>query len=169
MKAYLANRLRRLLPRVVGRIIILILSMPYGQGQTDSTIQANSGLHFFGPKPSIQIKVVSQNASTTAISGRVSHVDVSSHYVAVYVCRSSEGWSIRPSIAEPRTFIRRDSTWRCRSGVARDAGSVIAIRAYVLPDTFSPPLVVGIAVLPSSLDSAAIAWTEDRHPQKGSS
>jgi hypothetical protein len=162
MKTFVAHHFNRLLPRLIARLIVVILSMPTGHWEADCTLQAPQQGPIPGVRPTIEIVTLSHQPNQDLLSGRVSHVDVSTHYVAVYVFKPGAGWSIQPSVAQPRILIRRDSSWRCR---VRSSGSALkptAIRAYMLPDSFSPPLLEGAQILPASLDSAAVACTEHR-------
>lgn len=160
MKEYMAQRMRRLLPRVVARIIILILSMPYGNGEPDGCGRASQDPGRHDRRPSIQVSQLPSPVSAGTMTGQVTDVDVSTHYVAVYARSLASGWSIQPSVAEPRVFIRRDGSWKCRIGRTKKGDPLTALRVYLLPDACAPPLVTGKASLPSSLESSALARSE---------
>jgi hypothetical protein len=159
MKTLIKKKIRRLLPRLIARMVVMILSMPTGHWEADSTLPALQHGPVLTIHPAIEIVTLSSQPNQVVVSGRVSDVDVSTHYVAVYALETGKGWSIQPSLAQPRVFIRRDNCWGCRIRLSASSAKLMELRAYLLPDSCSPPLLEGAQVLPSSLDSAAVART----------
>lgn len=114
--------------------------------------------------PAINFTYVPPYGSTDNLEGQVLHVDPSVYRVAVYI-NVAGGWWTKPTEAQPTVAINRDGTWSApivTGGVDQNA---TAIAAFLVPSSFSPPLLLGASILPSSLTAAAAAQVEIQRTQ----
>lgn len=105
--------------------------------------------------PAISLTTVPSIGSTANLTGAVGGVDPSAHRVAVFIF--VEGWWTKPTYLAPLTTIRPDGTWTCdiTTGGADPYATMVA--AYLVAQSYSPPLLGGAAVLPPALEENALA------------
>lgn len=117
-----------------------------------------------GPSsPTIEFLQVPHYGAFINLTGQVLHVDPSAYKVAVYIYVS--GWWTKPTFSEPLTTIQFDGSWMTDITTGGIDQFATRIAAFVVPDGYSPPLISGGAVLPSSLTQDAVAWREiSRNP-----
>ncbi len=108
--------------------------------------------------PAIEFTYVPPVGSFDNLQGRVLHVNPSEYRVAVYIYVS--GWWNKPSFATPRTTIRSDGSWvtDITTGGADEQASRIA--AFLVPASYTPPLMSGGNTLPDELEQNAVAKVE---------
>lgn len=109
-----------------------------------------------GPgEPAIEFTSVPLYGSQDDIYGQVLHVklaDLEDYRVVVYI-RVSGGWWIKPYVNTPLTPIRFDGAWRCDITTGGVDPTATEIAAYLVPSTYSPPILLGSSTLPVELDS----------------
>jgi len=108
--------------------------------------------------PSIAFTSVPALGSTDSLNGRVLHVIPANFYVAVYIfVPNGEGWWIKPTFATPDTTVNCDGTFSADVTTGGLDTEATIITAFLLPNTYSPPLLGGSATLPGALYAAAVA------------
>jgi hypothetical protein len=88
--------------------------------------------------------------------GQVQHVSPADHRIAVYI-RVGTGWWTKPLFANPTTPIRPDGSWTCDITTGGSDHLANQIVAYLVPQSYSPPLLGGQQTLPAELDQNALA------------
>jgi len=105
--------------------------------------------------PRIELTAVPPLGSTQDLAGLVANAVPANHRVAVYIYVG--GWWNKPSHGAPQSVIQADGTWT--SDITTGGADVAATRvaAFLIPATWSPPLLSGAAVLPPELDANSLA------------
>ena len=106
--------------------------------------------------PLLEFGRVPAYGSSVDLRGRALHVTPADTYVAVYI-RVAGGWWVKPTFAAPRTIIAPDGTWTTDVTTGGSDQQATDYHAFLLPNTFDPPLVGGSSSLPDSLAANAIA------------
>ena len=109
----------------------------------------------------IEMTAVPKRGSTEWVVGRVRHVRPAHHRVVLY-SRVGGGWWVKPTYEEPKTLIWPDGEWGAAYATNPQDTSATALRAYLVPATFDPPLAAGWPALPEALAAKALAWIEER-------
>lgn len=109
--------------------------------------------------PAIEFTTVPPYGGKDNLKGQVWHVNPVYWGVAVYI-RVEGRWWTKPYFASPLTFIRNDGTWECDITTGGIDEKATAIRAYLVPYDYEPPLASGVGSLPASLEQEAAAWLE---------
>jgi len=106
-------------------------------------------------EPTLEFTSVPALGSTANLSGTASGIVIADHRVVVYIFVQS--WWIKPGNAAPLTVIAPGGDWTAdiTTGGADPVATKIA--AYLVPQTYSPPLLNGAATLPEELDDNALA------------
>lgn len=146
---------------ILGALIALIVTGCRGSDKPPP----NSGI----PTPSVPWIVISpipKYETNEKACGRVGNIDRSQYMIVVYIHVPDLGWWVKPYFAWPTTNISADYTW-C-TDIATGGRDIYStkIAAFVIPKSYSPPLLGGADELPRSLMDAAIVWTlVERGPQ----
>jgi Glycosyl hydrolases family 17 len=100
--------------------------------------------------------VVPPLGSFDDLSGQVLHVPPVHHRIAVYIRVGTRWWS-KPSFTSPITPIRPDGSWT--ADITTGGGDHLAntIVAFLIHQSYSPPLLSGQETLPLELDQNALA------------
>jgi len=109
--------------------------------------------------PTLEFISVPPIGSEADLLGRALHVKPADYRVAVYI-RVGAGWWTKPTAASPLTPIRADGTWTCDITTGGNDPQATAIKAYLVPTGYSPPIILGDAKLPATLDQNAVAIIE---------
>jgi exo-beta-1,3-glucanase (GH17 family) len=120
-----------------------------------------SGLRVVGGPgtPSIEFTFVPKYNTFRDLKGKVRHVAPAGHRVAVYI-RVGGGWWTKPYFASPVIEIWPDGTWTCDITTGGIDQLATEIAAFLIPASYTPPLVGGASTLPAELDAHAVAQTE---------
>lgn len=113
--------------------------------------------------PSLEFTSVPALSSTAALLGRVEHILPSQYRVVVYI-KVQNTWWIKPYEAAPLTAISSDGTWSCAIVTGGNDALASTISAFLVPANFSPPIVLGGAVIPSIVTSTAVAAASVNRP-----
>jgi hypothetical protein len=119
---------------------------------SDSPVPLNS-------TPKIMFTYVPPLDSNEDLAGKVEGVNPDLYEVAIYI-RVDGGWWTKPTFAEPKTPIASDGTWTCQYATGGNDQSATAIRAYLIPKGFNPPVAKGSTSLPSTLKNNAVVMVE---------
>ena len=99
------------------------------------------------------------NDSTSSAKGHVTGINPDDYKVAVYIQVRGNWWT-KPYWSTPLTSINANGKWECdiiTGGVDYEATQV---RAYLVPNGYSPPSVGGGSTLPAELDQNSIAKSD---------
>ena len=107
--------------------------------------------------PAIQLTYVPPIGSTNFLQGQVWHVATASFYIVVYIHVGQYGWWVKPYANSPLTLINCDGTWTTNIVTGGSDASADEIAAFLIPVTYTPPILEGAALLPASLYSNAVA------------
>lgn len=111
-------------------------------------------------EPAITFTAVPDYNTTDNLSGQVTCVDTTVYQVAVYI-KVGGGWYNKPTWDEPLTTIQSDGSWTANitTNTQYDP-TATQIAAFLLSDSYPPPILDGSAALPATLfdDAAAHAY-----------
>ena len=96
------------------------------------------------------------------LEGQIWHVDTGTNYVVVYI-RVNGQWWIKPYYDTPLTPIRPDGSWvtDITTGIYDYLADQVGY--FLIPDSYSPPIIGGSSTLPDGLFNNSLAWAiEDR-------
>ena len=105
-------------------------------------------------EPEIEFTYVPPKYSYENLRGKVSGVDPKDYGVAVYIKIS--GWWTKPYWNRPVTSINQSSTWVCDITTGGVDSRASAIKAFLIPKDYSPPLGYG-GSLSSEISDYAVA------------
>jgi len=106
--------------------------------------------------PTIHLTHVPDCGSTENLRGKVSCALPSEYKVAVYIFVS--GWYNKPYWASPSTPIKSDGTWITDITTGKNDAYATQIAAFLIPISYSPPLMHGEPILPAELYSNALSY-----------
>lgn len=106
-------------------------------------------------QPSIEFTFVPPIGSGEYLRGEVCHVWPEDYAVAVYIYVVS-GWWTKPYFDRPLTWIQADGTFATDIVTGGIDAQATAIAAFLVPATYSPPIVGG-GSLPDSIKNDAVA------------
>jgi hypothetical protein len=109
--------------------------------------------------PGIELTSVPAYGSFDSLSGRVSDANPSDYAVAVYIHVPPYGWWTKPFAAYPVTSIQSDGTWTCFVVTGGEDAYATEVIAFLIPKTYSPPVVSGDQCLPAALYAYPYAKT----------
>ncbi|MEA1865919.1 MAG: dockerin type I domain-containing protein [Euryarchaeota archaeon] len=108
--------------------------------------------------PAIKFTYVPAYGSFDDLKGQVWNVTPADYKVAVYIYVS--GWWTKPTFAEPLTSVQGDGNWRCDITTGGVDQYATRIKAYLVPDGYTPPKMDGTQTLPEELDQNSVASVE---------
>jgi hypothetical protein len=113
-----------------------------------------------GPgNPAIEFTYVPPYSSFENLRGQVWHVAPVEYKATVYIYVVS-GWWTKPYWNDPLTHIWPDGKFVCDITTGGVDQNATAIRAYLVPAGYAPPLMSGQSTLPQELLENAVAWVE---------
>jgi exo-beta-1,3-glucanase (GH17 family) len=110
--------------------------------------------------PSIAFTSVPAYGTFEDLKGQVQHVSPLDHRVVVYIQVPGGGWWVKPTAANPVTSIRPDGRWTADVTTGGIDHLAIGLVAYLIPRTYSPPVLLGARTLPAALEQVALAKAE---------
>jgi hypothetical protein len=110
--------------------------------------------------PGININSCSVIGDMSAVAqGSVTGICPGDYKVAVYI-KVRGGWWTKPYWSSPLTPISANGNWACdivTGGVDQEATQV---RAYLVPNSYSPPSMGGHASLPVELEQNSLGYSD---------
>lgn len=104
--------------------------------------------------PRLEFTAVPAVGATDPLRGQAHNVNPSQHRVAVYIYVF--GWWTKPSWTSPLTSIQNDGSWACNITTGSNDPCATSIAAFLIPASYSPPLLAGQPELPAELDQNAL-------------
>lgn len=108
--------------------------------------------------PNLRFTQVPSIGSFENLKGQVCRVKPADYRIVVYI-KVGSGWWVKPFANQPLTNILNDGSWTCditTGGIDQTATEIVA---YLIPNGFSPPILLGSPSLPAILDQNAVAKT----------
>lgn len=134
-------------------VLVLVLgSCSSGGSQNCSLLLDGAGT------PAIVFTYVPPIGSSNNLKGQVSHVVPANYDIVVYI-RVEGGWWVKPFLDAPLTAINCDGTYTTdidTGGIDTQADQIVA---YLIPTSYSPPLLEGASALPPELAANSVAET----------
>jgi hypothetical protein len=119
--------------------------------------------HLANAQPTIEFASVPAVGFFDPLQGRALNVVPSGYRVAVFI--NVFGWWTKPSWTAPLTPIQSDGTWTCNIATGGSDECATQVAAFLVPASYSPPLLGGQSQLPPELDQNAVAkLTVNRAP-----
>jgi hypothetical protein len=113
--------------------------------------------------PFITFSFIPAYGSFDDLVGRVAGVTTTQYKVAVYIF--VWGWYNKPTWGSPATAIQPNGTWVTDITTGGNDELATKIAAFLIPDTYNPPLMNGEANLPQALYNNAVTHVEaERQP-----
>lgn len=114
--------------------------------------------------PGLQFTSVPPQGSSALLVGQEWHVVPANYYVVVYIHVGSNGWWVKPYSNAPLTTINCDGTWNTNIVTGGSDASADQIAAFLIPTTYSPPILTGSGTLPADLYANAVASISVNRP-----
>lgn len=108
--------------------------------------------------PTVSMNVVPSIGSNDNLIGSIMHVIPADYKVAVYI-KVASGWWTKPYAATPLTLILPDGSWVCDITTGGSDTLATEIAAFLIPNSYTPPMVLNATVLPAELGNNAVAQT----------
>lgn len=156
LKAYLLNSKPGSTPNILSyllvfSIIIVLLLYHLDLKAYNKNIKNTPALEF--------LKIPAYMTSEKLI-GRIQNADPDKFKVAVFIFIEGSGWWTKPNFDNPLTVIQSDCTWTVDIINADRDQNASRIKAYLLPNGITPPLLGGTACLPEILKTKSIVDIE---------
>lgn len=116
--------------------------------------------------PTVELTSIPAYGTFANLHGRVYGVDRGTHHVAVYI--RVGGWWTKPYWSSPATSIRADGSFECDVTTGGIDELATGFAAFVLPRSFTIPLMSGGSPLPQELYANALAHTTADRPRTSS-
>jgi len=107
-------------------------------------------------KPVIEFDSVPPYGSYDDLSGHVECVTPSDYKVAVFI--NVSGWWTKPYLSSPLTTIQNDGTWLTDITTGGSDQLATDIAAFLIPNSYNPPLLSGEATFPQELYTNAASF-----------
>jgi len=110
--------------------------------------------------PDLSFTYVPPYSATTPadiLEGTALHVPQSDYRVVVYIFVPGFGWVVKPTTAAPLSTIQSDGTWSADVDTGGNDRLATQIAGFLIPLTYSPPLLFGVASLPAELFTNSVA------------
>lgn len=113
-------------------------------------------------EPSIVYTQIPAFGTSDNLKGQADGVAFSNYSVAVYIYVS--GWWTKPTFADPLTALESEGSWEC--DVTTGSGDLRATRfaAFLVPDSYTPPIASGSVGLPGDIYSNAVDYVVENRP-----
>lgn len=113
-----------------------------------------------GPEtPALEFTNVPPYGSHADLSGRAWHVNPGEYKVAVYILVAN-GWWAKPTAAAPLTAISRSGLWTVGITTGGIDAQATRIAAFLVPNGYRPPILLGAPTIPDELMGRAVAKLE---------
>jgi exo-beta-1,3-glucanase (GH17 family) len=96
------------------------------------------------------------SGSTERLQGTALHVLPSNYKVVIYI-RVANTWWVKPTYAAPLTSIFPDGAWSAQIMTGGNDALATEIAAFLIPNSYSPPLLGNASALPGELYANAVA------------
>jgi len=106
--------------------------------------------------PILQFTSVPAVGSRAQLQGQEWHEPPANYYV-VYIHVGSLGWWVKPYAANPNTLINCDGSWSANIVTGGSDASADTITAFLIPTTYSPPILEGASSVPQELYTNSVA------------
>jgi exo-beta-1,3-glucanase (GH17 family) len=106
--------------------------------------------------PNLRFTHVPPYGSFDNLAGQVCRVKPADFRIVVYI-KVGSGWWVKPFANQPLTTILNDGSWTCditTGGIDETATEIVA---YLVPNGFSPPILLGSPSIPATLDQNSVA------------
>lgn len=124
-----------------------------------STVDNNWSDTFFigdpNQPPQIEMTHVPPMGSFSNLQGRAFNLRPGNYDVAVYI-KVGAGWWTKPYWDNPVTLINGNGTWICNITTGAGDSAANEIAAFLIPTTYTPPLIKGGHKLPNELYSNSV-------------
>lgn len=113
--------------------------------------------------PDLQFTYVppySAGAPRDALQGLALHIPTSDYRVVVYIFVPGFGWVVKPTLGTPLSTIHSDGTWSADVVTGGSDASATQIAGFLIPVTYSPPLLFGAGSLPPELFTESAAQVQ---------
>ena len=140
--------------KVFSRMMILLLVLAFVLVGCGSDEDEDCGVIDGDGNPAIWFTYVPPYGSYDNLEGRVSHVLSESYKVAVYI--KVGGWWTKPYWANPKTDIKCDGSFTADITTGGIDETATEIRAYLIPNSYDPPLAYG-GSFPTEVEDNAVA------------
>jgi len=108
--------------------------------------------------PALVFTSVPPLGSSALLQGQEWHVVPANYYVVVYI-HVGGGWWVKPYAASPLTIINCDGTWSTDIVTGGNDAQADQITAFLIPTSYSPPVLLGAGALPAELYTNSVANT----------
>jgi hypothetical protein len=105
--------------------------------------------------PAISLTSIPVMGTNDDLSGTVTNVTPANYRVAVYIF--VQGWWNKPTDGAPLTVIQNNGAWTCDITTGGADPYATKIAAFVVPQSYAPPLTDGALTLPADLNTHAVA------------
>ena len=109
--------------------------------------------------PKLRFTSVPPLGSFDNLFGQVCGVKPADFRIVVYI-KVGSGWWVKPFANQPLTTIANDGSWSADITTGGFDSTATAIVAYLVPNGFSPPILLGSATIPDTLAQNSIAKAE---------
>jgi len=106
-------------------------------------------------KPRLEVTSYPALGKRGKIRGKAFHVRPRDARVAVFLFAGGNWW-VKPTYDEALTPVRLDGTWGCHVATGKGDEQAAKIAAYLLPASYTPPLVAGHPQLPLEIAANAL-------------
>ncbi|HVN26262.1 MAG TPA: glycosyl hydrolase family 17 protein [Candidatus Paceibacterota bacterium] len=114
--------------------------------------------------PTLTFTSVPAMGSSAPLLEQVMHVVPKDYYIAVYIHLSGFGWWVKPYANQPETLIACDGTASTAVVTGGIDGQADEITAFLLPNSYAPPILLGSQSLPADLTANAVATADAKRP-----
>ena len=126
-------------------------------GQTVANNWGCSAVPGGSGSPQLLFTSVPPLGSSALLEGQEWHEPPASVYAISYIHIGSLGWWVKPYAANPLTLINCDGTWSTNIVTGGSDASADTITAFLIPITYSPPILEGASSLPQALYTNSVA------------
>lgn len=107
--------------------------------------------------PQLLFTMVPPLGSSSLLEGQEWHESPANYYVVVYIHVGSLGWWVKPYAANPYTLINCDGSWSANIVTGGSDASADTITVFLIPSSYSPPILEGASSLPQTLYTNSVA------------
>ena len=130
-------------------IVLMISVFLVGCSSDDCTIGGKG-------EPHLVLTYIPPYGTQEDLHGQVTHVCPDDYRIVVYIFVSN-GWWVKPTDSNPKTIINKDGGWVCDITTGGQDSQATKMAAYLIPNGYSPPILLGEPVLPIELGQNAVA------------